>query len=244
MQIPVKITPDRIRDSIVQIFFRSDIPFEPLIGFCFNILDKSGWKYTNRQPLAPPQKGLVIEFMPAPQHFFVKDHVRLQLFPNWSFAFNCINKYIGWKEYSSQIQSVIKDLISTGHFTNFNRIGIRYISEFANIDILEKIKFQFIHPPVKGTILNSTYRFTFEEDKVLKTINIASKLPVNAILTEPNVQVRYVSLLDVDVVRKNLNINEGDELWKEIESLHNLEKATFFGLLTDEFLHSLNPEYA
>ncbi len=142
MQIPVKINPDRIRDSIIQVFFQADIPFEPLIGFCYMALEKSGWKYTNRQPLAEPQKGLVIELAPVSQHFFVKDHIRLQLFPNQSFAFNCINKYIGWKAYSTYIESVIKELSSTGHFSYFTRIGIRYISEFATFDILAKVKLE------------------------------------------------------------------------------------------------------
>ncbi|HYM95465.1 MAG TPA: TIGR04255 family protein, partial [Chitinophagaceae bacterium] len=129
------------------------------------------------------------------------------------------------------------------HFINFNRIGIRYISEFANIDILEKIKFNATLPSVKGRVVNSTYRFVFDEDKIFKNIQIASKLPVNAILQETKEQVNFVSLLDVDIVRKGLNIRGNDELWYEIDSLHTLEKTTFFELLTDEFLQSLNPEY-
>lgn len=243
MQIPVKINPDRIRDSIIQVFFQADIPFEPLIGFCYMALEKSGWKYTNRQPLTEPQKGLVLEFAPITQHFFIKDYVRLQLFPNQSFAFNCINKYIGWKEYSTYIESVIKELSATGHFISFSRIGIRYISEFTNIDILEKIKLETTLIPISGEMKSSNYRFAFEENGVSKNIQIASKLPVNATLGDNKELVNFVSLLDVDIVRKGLNINEPKELWHEIDSLHTLEKTTFFGLLTDEFLQSLNPEY-
>ena len=243
MQIPVKINPDRIRDSIVQVFFKADIPFEPLIGFCYMALEKSGWKYTNRQPLAEPQRGMTIEFAPASQHFFVKDHVRLQLFPNQSFAFNCIGKYIGWKEYGACIQSVMKDLISTGHFNLFTRIGIRYISEFANVDILEKIQFKTVLPSIGGEIKNSTHRFVFEENGVAKNIQIASKIPVNAVLEQTKELVNFVSLLDVDIVRKELNIKEYDELWREVDDLHTTEKITFFGMLTEDFLQSLNPEY-
>jgi uncharacterized protein (TIGR04255 family) len=244
MQIPVKITPDRIRDSIVQVFFKSDIPFEPLIGFCYAALEKSGWKYTNRQPVFEPQKGIVIELVPAPQHFFVKDNVRLQLFPNQSFAFNCINKYIGWKEYGGHIRSVIDGFFATGHFTQFNRIGIRYISEFANIDVLQKIMFNATVPAVSGQVVSSTYRFVIEENEVTKNIQIGNKLPVNAVLQPGSEPVNFVSLLDVDIVSKGLAIKDIETLWQEIDNLHTTEKITFFGLLTDEFLQSLNPEYS
>jgi uncharacterized protein (TIGR04255 family) len=243
MRIPVKITPDRIRDSIIQVFFKADIPFEPLIGFCYDALEKAGWRYSNRQPLSAPQQGLVIEVAPSSQHFFVKDQVRLQLFPNQSLAFNCINHYIGWAEYGSFIQSVIKSLSATGHFIQFQRIGVRYISEFANIDILEKIKFKATLPPVNGKLSSSTYRFVFDENGVSKNIQIASRVPINAIVEATGEKVNYVSLLDVDIVKRGLKLKTGDELWHEIDVLHSMEKATFFGLLTDEFLQSLNPEY-
>lgn len=239
MRIPVKITPDRIRDSIIQVFFMADIPFEPLIGFCFDALYKAGWKYTNRQPLSAPQQGLVIELAPSSQHFFVKDQIRLQLFPNQSLAFNCINHYIGWAEYGRHIRTAIESLSATGHFVQYNRLGIRYISEFANIDILENIQFNATTPRVDGKLVSSTYRFVFEENGVTKNIQIASKVPVNA----SGEKVNFVSILDVDIVKRGLKAGSWGDLWQEIEALHNLEKATFFGLLTNEFLQSLNPEY-
>lgn len=244
LKIPVKITPDRIRDSIVQIFFQADIPFEPLIGYCYSTLSTLGWRYANRSPMQEAQKGLVIELSTGSQHFFIKDKVRLQLFPNNSLAFNCISGYIGWNEYGIKIKSVINSLIDTGHFKMFRRIGIRYISEFANIDILEKIKFQATLPSINGEIKSRTYRFIFEESNIAKNIQIASKLPVNAILQETNVTVNFVSLLDVDIVKKSLNIKDAGGLWHEIDTLHTVEKQTFFGLLTEDFLQSLNPEYA
>ena len=73
MRVPVKITPDRIRDSIVQIFFQSSVPFDALIGVFYTTLLNSGWKYAGKanQPLEPNK--LVIEFTANPQHFFIKE---------------------------------------------------------------------------------------------------------------------------------------------------------------------------
>jgi len=244
MLLPVKITPDRIRDSVVQVFFNADIPFEPLIGFCYTALGKSGWKYSNRQPPLEPQSGLIIEFAPVVQHFFIKDHVRFQLFANQSIAFNCINRYIGWKDYGGHIRNVINELAATGHFTQFTRIGIRYISEFANIDILEKIKYKPSLLPVAGKVSSSTFRFVYTENEVAKNVQIDSKIPLNPVLGTVNEPVNFISLLDVDIVQQGLSIKEADSLWREIDRLHTIEKETFFSLLDDEFLQSLNPEYS
>jgi len=244
MKVPSKITPDRIRDSIVQVFFQSGIPFEPLIGIIYSALTKAGWKYANRPNQSQLQKGLIIEFASTQQHFFIKDQIRLELFSNQSIAFNCNNNYIGWDSYSKYIREVFDALYAAGHFKNFSRVGIRYISEFSNIDILEKINFKVSSPDVEGTISNSSYRFTFQEKDVLKTINIASKLPVNALLAEANEPVKFVSLIDVDIVQANLNCQKIDELFSTIDSLHIVEKKIFFGMLSDEYLQTLNPEYA
>lgn len=244
MEIPVKITPDRIRDSIVQVYFQAGIPFEPLIGIFYAALTNAGWKYANRAQSQVPQKGMIIELSTGRQYFFIKDQVRLQLFPNQSLAFNCINSYIGWQRYRSYIGSVFTELSKTGYFTNYFQAGIRYISEFANIDILEKINFKAETSFNDENISNSSYRLTFEKDNIFKTINIASKLPVNAVLANQKEPLSFTSLLDVDIVQKKLSCKNVDELLINLDQLHTIEKKTFFRLLTDEFLQTLNPEYA
>ena len=122
--------------------------------------------------------------------------------------------------------------------------GIRYISEFANIDILEKINFKVEISFNDESVSNSSYRLTFEKDNIFKTINIASKLPVNAVLTDQKESLNFTSLLDVDIIQKKLNCKDVNELLANIDHLHAIEKETFFRLLTDEFLLTLNPEYA
>lgn len=244
MRIPVKITPDRIRDSIVQVFFQSSVPFEALIGVFYTTLLNSGWKYANRpnQPLQP--KKIVIEFTAGPQHFFIKDNVRFQLFPNQSIAFNCNNSYIGWGNYSNYINEVLTEISKTNYLTRFSRIGIRYISEFANIDIFEKIKIKVDIPFAENKVSNSSHRMTLIEGDITKTINIASKIPANTNLTGEMEYVNYISLLDIDVVKKNLSVNDISILWDEINNVHTIEKEIFFGLLREEFLQTLNPQYA
>lgn len=243
MQIPVKITPDRIRDSIVQVFFQSSVPSEALVGIFYQSLTKSGWKYANRPNETVPSKGLVIEFVNNTQHFFLKDEVRFQLHGNHSIAFNCNRNYIGWEQYSVYIKEVLNDIFESGIITSFVRIGIRYISEFPDIDILEKLKFR-ISIPDSENISNSSYRLAFDEGNIMKTVNIASKLPARTSFINQNREINYISMLDIDVVKKSISVTNLKELWSEIDELHRAEKEMFFNLLDPDFLITLNPQYA
>lgn len=243
MRIPVKITPDRIRDSIVQVFFQSSVPFEALIGVFYTTLLNSGWKYANRANQSLQPGKLVIELTNSPQHFFIKDNVRFQLFPNQSVAFNCNNGYIGWKNYSKYINEVLTEISKTNYLSKFSRIGIRYISEFANIDIFEKIKIKVDIPFAENKVSNSSHRIVLIDGEITKTINIANKIPANTNLTGQTERVNYISMLDIDVVKKSLSINDISILEDEINNVHAIEKEIFFELLRDEFLQTLNPQY-
>jgi len=244
MKIPVKITPDRIRDSVVQVFFQADAPFEPLIGICYSILNQHGWRYAARPVQSKAQAGIILEVQPLPQHFFIKENIKIQFDPNSSVIFNCIGSYVGWKSYSNIIFSVLRLLYSTQHFKNFTRVGIRYISEFANIDILDKIKININLKGVAGTIQNFSYRIALLENGLSKTINIANKLPVSAAISDKKEEVQFVSLMDIDVVDLNLSASDIEVLFGHIERLHLEEKKVFFGILEEHFLQTLNPEYA
>lgn len=243
MQIPVKITPDRIRDSIVQVFFQSSVPTEALVGIFYRPLTKSGWKYANRPNEVVPSKGLVIEFASSTQHFFLKDEVRFQLHNNHSIAFNCNKEYIGWERYGVIIKEVLNDIFKSGVVLSFVRIGIRYISEFPDIDILDKLKFKISFPSSEN-ISNSSYRLAFDLGDIIKTVNIASKIPARTSFIKQDKEIDYISMLDIDVVKKSLSVADPQELWKEIEELHREEKEMFFSLLDPDFLASLNPQYA
>lgn len=243
MRIPVKITPDRIRDSIVQVFFQSPVPFEALVGIFYLALVKSDWKYTNSPNQNAPSKGLLIEFTNNTQHFFLKDPVRFQLHNSHSIIFNCNKNYIGWSQYGIFIQDVLNRIFNTGEVTSFSRIGIRYISEFPDIDILDKIKFKVTFPNDEK-LTNSSHRLVFDEGGVIKTINIASKIPNIKNVVNQTDKTSYISMLDIDIVQKDISITSTQELWHEIDRIHTIEKEAFFGFLLDGFIESLKPEYS
>jgi len=248
MKLPIKIEPDRIRDSIVQIFFKSEIPFEPLIGYFYEILSKAGFAYTNA-PVKPQQKtqisGQANEFMVniLPQHLFFNEEIKIQLHQSGSIIFNCINKYIGWNKFFAYINDILLKLKNQNVIYGFQRIGIRYISEFPNIDLSDKLNFSYRLEGLNESLHNGNFRFEWNDDPYKIVVNLGIKLPILISTTVDNIKIDYISLIDIDVIQQGFNIVENEELCSVINSTHIKQKRIFFTLLKEEFLQTLNPIY-
>ena len=58
-----------------------------------------------------------------------------------------------------------------------------------------------------------------------------------------NGEERMSSLFDVNIYEKFDSSDSVDFIIELLNKIHNAEKETFFGLLKDDFVKSLNPEY-
>src|SRR5450755_3757913 len=132
MELPKIIHPHNLKETIVEVKYESDLPFEVLIGTYFNVFDDS-YRYTNRplkqQNIASPnfiQNGITIQL--GVSSIFYNDVITLLIQPN-SFVFNVVDKYPGWKTYIYELKKALTVLVSTNHVKQFTRVGLRYISE-------------------------------------------------------------------------------------------------------------------
>jgi uncharacterized protein (TIGR04255 family) len=247
--LPKKITPDRIRDSIVQVHFTSNIPFEALIGILFKPMNELGFNYTNRH--LPKSKGSFpitpagdqfFEINIPPQHFFFNEKVKIQLFNN-SLIFNCLGDYIGWELYISAIKSILEKVTSEGDIACFNRVGIRFVSEFPNIDVFDITNFKLEMKGMNLPLLTGNFKIEWYENPYNIIVNLASKLPLPAFNKIVSEIINCVSLIDIDVILKDIDISKISELFEVIENNHRKQKELFFGLLKEDFLKTLKPEY-
>lgn len=250
MKIPIKIQPDRIKDSIVQVFFTSDLPFELLIGYFHRVLIKEQFHYISQPNII--NQGLIEKQQQANQeininlsHLFVNDKktVKLQIHPNKSLSFNNISAYIGWAAYSEYIDRVLNTLINADLIKSVNRVGVRYISEFQNINILDKIKFNYdtSFPGSPITTSQSNLRWIDGDKRI--SMNIASGIPVHGIVNDKGLEVEFISLIDVDVIKSDFDSIKLDSIIEIISATHNKQKEVFFSLLKEDFLNELNPVY-
>jgi len=220
MKLPDRITPDRLRDSIIQLQFSSQYPLEIIIGECSKLLHSLGWRYQNRLPAKQQQPGLLIDLGGnQPQHFFVEEKIRIQIQNNKTLSFNINGQYPGWSIYSELVHKVIDLLLSNKILTSIERIGLRYISQFPNMDMTDSINLKLSLPEKMGSLQNSSYRLSFREENVINTVNIA-----NNILTTPGIIVNdqhvqkamFSSTIDIDVTQFGLSITTMEQFKKGI----------------------------
>lgn len=248
--LPKKIVPDRIKDAIIQVFFINELPFELLIGYFHRLLSDINYNYisksnTIRENIANKEITKNHEININLTHLFVneKHKIKLQIHPNKSISFNTLDNYIGWDNYSIYIEEVLKLLFEHKMIKAVTRTGIRYISEFQNIDILDKVKFSYDSTFIDSALKSSQSNLRWTEDEMDISLNIASRILTPGLINEKKQSIDFISLIDVDVIKKNFNLSNIDEIIDVINKCHEKQKFTFFSLLKDEFLNELNPEY-
>ena len=247
MILPKRITPDSLVDAAVETRYLSKYPFEVLNGIIFNALHEN-YQFTTR-PLKPnmlvPALGPVatVTMNIGSQSLFYNDVISIRLSPN-SVVFGCVDNYIGWDRYSSEIETVLKAIVQTAPIDMWNRVGIRYTTEYVNADLKECTKFNFTFgmPNIQSTSTFFRTEFLYSGSKVLLSLN--NKIP--SIRPIPNANIAELvasSTIDVDTIREPLSIGNIDELMTVLHSTHETEKEIFFTLLKNEFLLTLKPEY-
>lgn len=242
MKIPKSIAPDRIKDAIIEIHFESDYPTEVNLGVFFGAL-KDDYKYANKpigtQQITSNSISFNKEFTLSLGgiSLFYNDKIKFQINNN-SIAFNCLGDYILWDNYFVEIKKVLTKIASTKIVKTFKRVGVRYISEYKDIDLRDSINFNFSFgfPDVVSNSYSFTSEFDLKEHKVVLNLNNNVPLVINE-------KVTPTSVIDVDIIKMNLNVDDYKELFTIINKAHTLEKEVFFKLIREEFLVSLNPKY-
>lgn len=234
MNTPKKISPDRLKDTFVEIRYESKLPFEVVIGSIFHSLDGS-YFYTNRQTSKNQVGSLNISVGSSP--LFYNDKIKVLLIEN-SLLFNSLSTYIGWEEYQKEIEKVISQILKKNSPINhFTRASVRYISEYEKTNITDCFKFSFTFgmPNVKSDVF--TFRSEFIEDNLKIFLNLQSNVKVR------NKEGDNISTVDIDVLNENLKCETIEEIMSEATKAHKKQKDIFFSIINDDFLKSLNPIY-
>ena len=245
MALPIKIDPDNLKQSIVHIKFDAKIPIELISGKFFEVLQAIGFTYIPAPRPAVPmpikQQFAKIELSNGWPGAFHNSKIKLQILEPGHLIFTMFSSYIGWEEYFKNIQQVLQEFAKLDIVTNYKNIGLRYISEYISEPIEPIIKSSFSWN-IKGKELNndaSHYKTEIKEKNRRIVINIASLVERH---NQAIQSVERVSVIDIDVICP-LQTDEVGMLINEIDISHTLEKEYFFGLLTDEYVSSINPIY-
>lgn len=247
MEIPKKISPDNIKDSIIEIKYLSNTPFEILLGLIFKSIDDT-YKYTNR-PLSRNQnanntlpnfnQGITLAFN-SPCLFY-NDKIKVNFQPN-SIVINCLDQYLGWEIYLNEIKKIIHQISKVNEIQFYTCIGLRYISQYHNKDLKDIVNFNF-SIGIKDLNSNS-YSFSSEfiKNECSVILNLHSKIPTSSFGNEEE-SIISISTIDIDVINDKKKVSSIDELIILIDTCHASEKEIFFNILNEDFLKTLNPQY-
>jgi uncharacterized protein (TIGR04255 family) len=251
MKLPKKID-DRIRDSLVQVVFKSGVPFEPLVGYIYAALTSIEYQYINQSLNLPGislPHGLGAIHVNGGTPIFIdaENKIKIQISPhgvNTSITFNSIAPYIGWENYLLSMEKVIKCLLKEKIMSSVSRIGIRYINEFNGVNILEKLNYKFQLDSLNVPANEGKHRIEWNDTNYRYVVNFTSLLPIQPILTATTSEQGSVSLLDIDVINEKVNDeSSAKKIIQEIEKTHVREKTIFWSLLKEDFRKTLNPKY-
>lgn len=244
MLLPKRIEPNRIKDSLVEVRFTSKLPYEIYLGLIYKSLEVN-YKYTNRPQ--NPQKTINLPIdgdreiklsLGSGSSLFYNDFIKFEI-QRGAIIFNCFDKYVSWEIYKDEIIKVLRHLHNSNVVELYNRIGVRYISEYQDLDIKDITKFEFTFglPEVSSDNYSFKAEYIRYESRII--ISLTSRLPV----VTSDAQKKIVTAIDIDVIKEKFDTSDLDNLIQVLEDAHEVEKMTFFSLLKDDFLQSLNPEY-
>ena len=249
MKIPKKISPDRIKDAIVQIRYQSAIPFEVALGWFYKCIDDT-YNYSSRPPgliknqihtLIQEDITQGIQIALGHQYLFYNENIKVELQPN-TITFNCFDQYIGWELYFGEIKRFLGQILKAEVIERFDRIGVRYISHYPAIDLRNCVKYSFTFGMPQVVTDTFAFNTSFEYDSKRVILNLNNNI---SLIDHQSNTINSMSIIDVDVIDEKLTIekNSSQEFFDKIDEVHNKEKEVFFNILKEDFLQTLNPVY-
>ena len=244
MKIPKRISPDNLKDSIVQILFNSDVQPELFLGVFSRVFNEDftfTGTFPQKKELKIGEKQEII-FEKFDKGFFLdmKKEIKVDVTGN-SVIFNMFKNYIGWENYFPLINKTIKTLFEGGFIKEINRIGIRYISQFDNISLIDNLNMN-LSLDIPNKNLESTQirtEYIENEFKIILTLINRIRNPEDS---KTNSRTN-TSIIDIDVIQVAENMNNSHLALEAILNGHQKQKSTFFSLLRPSFLETLKPEY-
>ena len=243
VKLPKRITPSPIVESVFEIRFTSDIPGTALCGLFYPVISRF-FPETSIEELPILQLPPVIrdndpnlKFQP---HYRLTNDNHIFSFGQNSMSFGCTAPYSGWQRWSDFFLPIIEGLTEIDTLKNIqiNRLGLRYIDHIDG-NLFEHTKTNFCISDTSLAPFNTQIHSEFLENNMTIIMTMANGM------RQPN--KGPFSVLDIDCVQ-NCNVSFALLVKKLIEdkcldTLHQTNKKYFFGLLKDDFLASLSPEY-
>lgn len=246
MKIPKQISPDNLKDTIVQVLFKPKVAPELILGaFHHYFKDTYDFYSSTSQKHEIQTSGKIapsFEFVEEGYFLNKTEEVKIKL-SSKGIVFNTYKDYIGWDKYFPEIKSTIDKLFKDGLIESVQRVGIRYISQFNEVNLEESFNVK-IDISLQGREYmkrgNTQIRNEFIEENFKTILTL-----YHGYLNDNNQETKeaLTSIIDIDTIQYLSDTDKPDKVIDRIDKGHTKQKETFFSLLRPAFLETLNPEY-
>jgi uncharacterized protein (TIGR04255 family) len=238
MSYPVKISPCPIKEAIIELKFDSKLPID---GIAWKLVDLLKDYF---QPHLQKLPGMDIPEIIRSQDENLKyqvhcilqgDNYRLNIAPV-SISISCINEYTGWKNYLDVVTRIFGKIINEGFIDKVTTVGLRYISFFKDVNIIENSNIDFKIKLDNFNNSQSQIRTVLElEDGFRAILNLANGA---TIFLPPHNSQLFGALVDIDVIKENIISTNVSQILSMIDKAHTYEKNIFFEILNKDYLTS------
>lgn len=256
IRFPKMIHPVSIIDSTIEIHFNNnnsnDIPDSVVNLLKKRFIESSRFNEFSDKPILQLSQEIRMKdksLMYAPYYESTSDHLKLQIGPN-VISLSNVDHYIGWENLRKESENVLNIFNDISNMFRIAKIGFRYTDFFKNIDIFKNIKLKMKYESSSDepfsysadAFSNRKTSYIITETELFDT-TIVIRIANNSFYEMNNVK-HSGSFINIDAFllfdNKELSIVD---IVKIIGKLHHVHKHAFFGLLKEDFLNSLNPEY-
>ncbi|HRH66237.1 MAG TPA: TIGR04255 family protein [Bacteroidia bacterium] len=242
MKIPKKINPDNLKDSIIQVLFNPGIAQELVLGSFNNFLsdtfDFVAASPKRKEVRVSDTEGLIIDQLERGYFLDKTKKVKVDVGAN-GIVFNSFKNYVGWEIYFPIMKNTISKLFEKGVIKEVHRVGIRYISQFDNVSLVENLEMSLALNIPNKNFEATQIRSEYVDQSFRVILTLINNINQNKEDSKPTANT---SIVDIDVIQIG-NINSANTVIEYIEKGHQKQKETFFSLLKPKFLETLHPEY-
>lgn len=224
----IKVNPEALLDTTVEIRFspRENIPSQALFGMMYASL-KNYYPNTSVPQTINLPDNLKIKLEESQIIFNDKVSVHIG---NSVIIFNSKSQYPGWTEYFDIIAKSLANIINLDIFKSVNRVGLRYVSFFEDIDnIFEYTNFKFNFENSSYHLKDTNIATVIEEDNIKTILRISD----NSIIAKENKRFKG-SLTDIDSSYNKPFDVDLNKLIELLDKIHNKEKEVFSNLIIGE----------
>lgn len=231
--VPLRISPDGLKDTIVHVHFATDYNYSKLDQVLKETLDKIRSDSFNSYPVGRAERNLKENSSDTEnKRLFYSDGISKILIDGNTISFNSVNGYTGWNNYRNLINGV---LLGLNEFTTYNSLMIRYISVFEEQSIVKALDGDITLNQLE--IFNgSTFSFNCHAASDKHEAEVIVRLTEN--IKTPNGLASISDILVSSIITEEMSF---DSVIEQLDYIHATEKDVFFKLLKRSFVESLNP---